>query len=167
MNQAIKLAESEHGDLQYWYPDCGVSSMTNCTTENNKVWYDKYLAKYINTTKVEKCADTVDELCLYFADGSILAFAKWMSDVNFYTDKKAALNRLNQKNGKNRFLFHFSYNRAEEQLNNEKWACMKNKKFEPYCWNWNGTRNGLLSNPVYGAKLIQYDGWEIKDDYPW
>ncbi len=36
---------------------------------------------------------------------------------------------------------------------------------------WNGTREQLVQNcadsPSYCSLLIQYDGWEIKDDYPW
>lgn len=163
MNQAINLAEVENGNFESWYPDCGASSITTCTIEGDKVWYDKYLAKHIKTTKVEKCDPNIENLCLYFADGSILAFAKWMNDVYFYTNKNAF---LNPDDSKNRFLFHFSYNRDEAKLYPDKWKCMINKKFEPYCWNWNGTRDGLKSNGAYSAKLIQYDGWQIKDDYP-
>jgi hypothetical protein len=27
--------------------------------------------------------------------------------------------------------------------------------------------NGCISNKYYCSRVLQYDGWEIKDDYPW
>ena len=49
---------------------------------------------------------------------------------------------------------------------------------EPYIYEWNGTREHLISHSRYGcrkdnpynnycAKLIQESGWKIPKDYPW
>jgi hypothetical protein len=53
--------------------------------------------------------------------------------------------------------------------------------FEPYIFEWNGTRQHLISSSSYGCnkqnskkgkatyctKLIQMNGWKIPKDYPW
>lgn len=88
--------------------------------------------------------------------------------MSFYINKKAI---DNPKNGINYFSFRFSPT-IESSSNKYHY----NKGFEPYSWRWDGTREGLFQESgnygcsqtlkVYCAKLIQFDGWQIKDDYP-
>ena len=91
----------------------------------------------------------------------------------FFINQKAI---TNEENGRNKFSFRFNPVLKTGQ-NIEKVRYTLKPTVEPYAWNWNGTRDGLLhgangygcadnSHNLYCAKLIQYDGWEIKDDYP-
>ncbi len=170
MNQAVLLAEVENGDLADWYPDCGPSSAYTCSADDVMKWYNQYLAKHLNTTKVVKSTKRTDNIELYFPDGSILCISPWVSDMYFLINEKALDNPISGRNG---FTFNFAYNKAE---NNAQWASVKGKKFELYSWNWDGTREGLLTTVngygcgeaknAYCGKLIQYDGWQISKDYP-
>ena len=71
---------------------------------------------------------------------------------------------------RDKFAFSFHKNGTPE---------VKKYMVIPYQYSWDGTREGLKTHSRYGcsknttvyvnfcAKLIQDDGWEIKDDYPW
>lgn len=170
MNQAVLLSETENGDLAYWYLDCGPSNAYTCTSEDVMRWYNEYIGRHISTTKVIKSETRNDNIELYFADGSILLISPWISDMYFFVNEKALKNPLQ---GRNQFNFNFAYNKAE---NGAQWTSVKNKKFEPYSWNWDGTREGLFTTTnsygcgeiknAYCGKLIQYEGWQIPKDYP-
>ena len=58
-----------------------------------------------------------------------------------------------------------------DSVNNYKYFI--NKGFEPYKWNWDGTKESLYADcgpgtqySRYCAALIQNNGWKIPDDYP-
>lgn len=79
-NQAVKLSEVENGPMKYWEtpndivtddgPDVN-GSTTIVTSLNVLEWYNKYLAKYLKTVKVQEMNDYEGKLALYFADGSL------------------------------------------------------------------------------------------------
>ena len=56
MNQAITQSELENGDKSTWNIDMSVDKDNNDVSDNLE-WYNKYLAKYLKTTKVEKNQD--------------------------------------------------------------------------------------------------------------
>lgn len=179
MNQAINLNIAEHGDYKNWVKDCGGSNAPTCSSEEVRDWYNEYLGKHIKSTKVKIAsvkAPTVDVLregvLIYFADGSILFINNYIYDMYFYTDKKAiSRNEL----GKSRFSFNFNPNNIT-QTGNTYNTTNSIKGFEPYSTSWDGTRENLINHTSYGcsttnskvycAKLIQYEGWKIPDDYP-
>lgn len=170
-NQSIKLSEVENGDLKYWdYPT------EDNSVEATKKFYDKYLAKYLSTTKIsEDSSESVDNdgnptghmnnfLTVYLADGSAFYMrASQGIDIIFFPEAKNIKYGVTHRTG-----FAFNFNKADT---------VGTKSYvEPYTFQWDGTREGLKNHERYGcnkkhvnfcAKLIQYDGWEIKDDYPW
>ncbi len=171
INQAVKMSEAENGSYQEWeYPIDG-------DEDARMKFYNKYFAKYLKTTSVESYSqDSLDNdgnpngevnnfLLIKFADGSAMTMR---TDVNG-TDIAYYVYASQVGKSSTRYYFSFMFNKS---------GSVGNKSFvEPYSFLWDGTREHLLSHPRYGcgkfvanaycARLIQYDGWQIKDDYPW
>lgn len=167
VNQAINLAVSENGDINEWIIYCGSSGAPICTSEQAMQWFNTYIGKHMQIIKSE----TLDGgFNLYFNDGSILYIENCIYDMIFYLNKKALNSRVF---GKNAFAFRFNPVLFSDQNVNNNAHTIK-QSFEPYAYSWDGTRDNLKNNSIYGcanngnfcAKLIQYDGWQIKDDYP-
>ena len=180
MNQAITQSELENGDKSTWNIDMSVDKDNNDVSDNLE-WYNKYLAKYLKTTKVEKNQDNY--VAAYFSDGSIVVIRRGGSTYNFFPDgknyEKLNLNDIfNQQSdpnnkiyGKTCFLFAFYPNSDDK-----KWKYHKNKGLEPYKWingsnsdiDWTDTTYGCSKNgsKIYCAALIQKNGWKIPKDYP-
>lgn len=183
INQAINLNIAEHGDYQNWVKECGSSHTPTCTTEDVLEWYNTYLGKHIKSTKVitnDKGNYITEGILVYLADGSIIRIPTYIYDIEFLTDSKALKNKVR---GKNAFQFRFNPYLLSEELSEpiDKYTTFLGKGFEPYSWNWDGTREGLIEGrnggekygcsqtatlKSYCAKLIQYEGWKIPDDYP-
>ena len=181
MNQAIMKAEVENGPIEDWILDCGSSASPTCTEDDILDWYNLYLKKHINSLAVKKANAPMDGVIIYFPDGSLLKIPKRFCDMYFYLNERAFYDTGYRRAGQNSFLFMLNPKVLSHQTN-EAFKYALGKKFEPYAWNWDGTREGLLegknasasygcnkqaASKYYCAKLIQYDGWEIKDDYPW
>jgi prepilin-type N-terminal cleavage/methylation domain-containing protein len=164
MNQAYGLAVVENGDFENWAMDVNNEGdpFQPSLLQPSLDWYNTYLAKHIQA----KIAPGNDEnnkplVVIYFADGSLLTCRMGFTTCIFYLDQKAY---ENSKDGTNHFSFYGG--RAAKVY------------FEPYAYQWDGTREDLMSEKpwmgcnantdghAYCAKLIQYDGWEISDDYP-
>lgn len=160
INQAVRLSELENDSSEFWeYPDNNY--------ENNKAFFEKYIGKYMQYVSIEpyKIGD-YSNILVKFADGSAAAFRtdKNGTDINFITEASS----IKTKNPK-RNSFGF--------MLNKKLSIGAKTMVEPYTFEWDGTREHLISHPRYGcsqnglgsycAKLIQYDGWQISKDYPW
>lgn len=170
VNQAVGLAVAEYGDVSGWAADCGVSGNITCTTDEAMAWFDKYIGKHLQIIKKEVAEDGRG-FYVYFKDGSILRVQNYIYDMSFYTNKNSIENPLS---GRNVFSFRFNPVLPSGQTVENNIYTLK-PTIEPYAHSWDGTREGLFNNSTYGcnskrggycAKLIQYDGWEIKDDYP-
>lgn len=180
MNQAITQSELENGDKTTWNIDMSVDQDNNDISDTLE-WYNKYLAKYLKTLKVEKTANNY--VTVYFPDGSATIIRRGGSTYNFFPEAKY-LEKLNKDDiynlqnspdnklyGKNCFLFAF-YPNSED----EKWKYHKNKGLEPYKWiqgsnldlDWTDTTYGCSNNgsKIYCTALIQKYGWKIPKDYP-
>ena len=96
----------------------------------------------------------------------------YLYDSTFYTNKRAV---TSSQVGINAFSFRFNPVLSTRQTAEDNIYTQKST-FEPYTTSWDGTREDLFNNSEYGCaiagkggfctKLIQYDGWQIKDDYP-
>ena len=170
INQAVRLSEAENGSYEYWeYPD------TNNNYELNKVFYDKYLAKYLKVYEAGYfSANNTNYVLIKLADGTafLLNYSGGF-DIIFYPRASKSLDNISGNNfsfTRDRFVFAFNKAGTTEQKS----------YVEPYTFTWDGTRESLLSTDInkyacnknsdgsqFCAKLIQYDNWEIKDDYPW
>ena len=181
MNQAIIQSEIENGDKSTWNINMEVDGDFNDVADNLE-WYNKYLAKYLKTLKVEKNSDNY--VIVYFPDGSAVIIRRGGSTYNFFPEAKHLGNLTkddifdNQNNpdnplayGKNNFFFAFYPN-----SDNEKWKFHKDKGLEPYKWingsvdniSWRKTSYGCseTGSKVYCTALIQENGWKIPKDYP-
>lgn len=162
MNQAIKLAEVENGDAREWLPE---------KTENNsrvfERWYLKYLDKHI--TSVYKKADTTNttHYNVAFDDGTgFNAYApSSVSDgtsarayVFFCIDFKKC--KAESFDGKDTFLFTLC---SDGRFNASACNIAASKRSSLLA----GCKNSDPHNRHSCTALIQQDGWEIKDDYPW
>ena len=180
MNQAITQSEVENGDKSTWTIDPSVDNDNNDVSDTLE-WYNKYLAKYLSTLKVEKTSDNY--VAVYFPDGSLVLIRRGGSTYNFFPDAKYfntvtkddIFNQQNDPNnklyGRNCFLFAFNPN-----TDDKKWIHHKNKGLEPYKWlltenadtDWKNTSYGCSSSgsKIYCTALIQMNGWKIPKDYP-
>ena len=165
--QAVRMAEAEHGEMQYWekLTETGGNEIITNTGETYLKHYNKYMAKYLKTTSYKVLPDGV---AFSLADGSGFIY---YYDVKFCVDYKKCLNLIDKSisegsfaaknglgiDGKNIFLF--------------------TKSGKTYEWKWKGTQEDLRTNSSYGcregnkfplfcAKLIEVNGWKVPDDYP-
>ncbi len=186
MSQANNMAIAEYGAMNYWD---GFTSFNN--SEEMKAWFDKYIKPYVQITdeKItsEFCTNTEssDGFFVFFNDGSVAQFINWSArnpnigedgedqnhsadgwngyiHVNYYTSKKAV---ENPKKCINQFTFLF------HDMINHRYG------FSPYFSNYflqnsQQSRSTLINyvktagSQQQCAGLIMYDGWQIKDDYP-
>ena len=183
-NQAIKMSEAENGPLTTWdtidETRVAIDGIGYTITSTNiGDWYDKYLAPYIKTLRVDKNSTNIDKkIKVYMPDGSLVLISgnSWLvyPNANDYAESEilegsGITNRNKDDCGIKYFTFYFN-----PRENNEHYA----KGFEPYIAGWDGTRNGLIDdghlgcnqNPTneraYCTKLIQMNNWKIPDDYP-
>lgn len=182
INQAIILAEAEHGDRRFWYQDINSVERDedgNIIPGSSAVikWWNKYLAPYIKTVDIKE--DNKGLPTFYFEDGSALKAIQdnYMRDWSFYTIDPEKCRKFPLSGG-GVCRFDFIYMPGLGNIN-DIYPDMRyhvNKGFEPFKYAWDGTRNGLL-NGEYGCNensavrryctaLIQYEGWKIPDDYP-
>ena len=99
-NQAIKMSEAEHGPLTTWdaieetieYDD---ENQSYIITESNIVdWYDKYIAPYIKTAKVDKNNTTSKDkkIKVWMPDGSLVLISgnSWLvyPNANDYSESE-------------------------------------------------------------------------------
>lgn len=174
MNQAINMTNAEYGEPKYWWKDCGASGSAACSQDEAIEWFQTYIGKHLQILNIKKATSVSGKegFLVYFKDGSILRMNTYLYDSVFYINERAL---TSTQNGINAFAFRFNPVLSTGQKEEENIYTQKST-FEPYTTSWNGTREDLFNNSNYGcaikdkggfcAKLIQYDGWEIKDDYP-
>ncbi len=169
-NQAISRSSVEHGDVTSWAIDCGTSSNVTCTSDEAMSWFNEYIGHYLQIVETQK-KDDGNEFYVFFNDGTIMAISNYIHDMTFYINKKSI---DNPKAGVNSFAFRFNpVLRNGQTPDKNKYTI--NPTLEPYAWNWDGTREGLITSSngygcgetrsLYCAKLIQYEGWKIPNDY--
>ena len=162
MNQAIRLSEAQNGEASIWALDCTTQT---CNSDMITDWFNTYLKDYLKVTKV--VPDNNNGIYAYLPNGSILRIEKNFYDMDFLLNENAIQER---KGGINFFAFRFNpVLRKGQPIEANKYTI--NTTFEPYTFDWDGTREGLVEgcNKEDGnlcTKLIQYDGWQISKDYP-
>ncbi len=178
MNQAIMLAENEHGDKKDWV-----------IADTDEFW-NIYLKKHLHYTNVEDFfVKSKKEKIVYFTDGSAaridIYYAEnddgevtWQtSGGHFYfcpEAKNCRPEHFDKKNiGMKIFAFGFWPN---ENTKGSSFNHHKNKGVEQYMAWWNGNEQDLYDNKNYGCNInahrvyctaiIQRNGWHIPKDYP-
>lgn len=167
MSQAVKLSEVDNGPAYYWTKDARMSDEEGVIIANPTgalAFYERYLAKYLKLIAEPKDG----ELLIALSDGSTMSMRiGYCLDMHFDYNGKKGVNTL----GVDKFDFLLC---TEEGYNA---GLSRNRQnpfdayFPPYCARTGCSRTQLLneckSNPLYCSGLLMYDGWEIKDDYPY
>jgi len=161
MYQAIKLSEIDNGPTDSW--DYG----TILDGASTNAWFNTYLKPYLKTTSVTVQADRVS---VKLPDGvTFHAHHNTATTVAFYVFTESTSTKIGQTWGKGLFGFYLS-------------TVLANNQFAPYIDTTTvdpaklGTRDYWITGAdgcsptglkYHCAGLIMFDGWQIKDDYPW
>ncbi|MBR1753405.1 type II secretion system protein [bacterium] len=160
MQNAIKLSEVENGTVDKW---------TKISGENGEVATDyflNYLAPYLKYTQLDS---STNRPTIYFADGSILQL--WNGNcMDLIYD-------TNGEKGPNQYgIDLYTFMLCSNSSFNERYCESKDRAFCPLYSDNRGksltyTREERLAQciatPSFCAKLLEYDNWEFKDDYPY
>jgi prepilin-type N-terminal cleavage/methylation domain-containing protein len=171
MSQAVLQSQVDHGEISQWtFPSSTKNDDGTVNSKPAKDFFLEYLAPYVKYVQfseikfTDEKKDIHDTDAVLFADGSYVIL-KIGACIDYIYD----INGLKAPNlfGQDMFLFTLCPSGRTE--------CGKDRKggfcipyFDTYA-----TREALLNvcKTASGATkcnvLIQYDGWEIKDDYPW
>ena len=179
INQAVTMAENDYGEKKYWYADLhgaqtdADGNLIPDSSESLK-WFNKYLAPYMEIIKTEELSDGT--FIVYFPDGSALKQYQQATtrDWFFYPSKaKDCIEQYGDRGGSGICAFAFNF---YPNMDNIYWRYHYNKGFEPWMYNWDGTRESLLNgckaetdtslDRNFCTALIRYDGWKISKDYP-
>ena len=175
MNQACRMSVVENTEEGF---AGALENVSTLSTSNQEImdWYNEYLGKYIKTTKLSKINDGIIGA---LADGSgfVIIYSGHSTFCPVYEKCEQSL-----KNVSNSGLTLFTS--KMDGKNTFGFILRGNGSFKTYDVCWDGTREGAikLGSPScsygdadkYGcadkhklcSKLIEIDGWEIKDDYP-
>lgn len=160
MGQAFQMSKEENGDWATWDSSNDIYKWDGTLTGNAQLeWLKKYVLPYIKTTEVS----SIDQYAVVGLPNGT-GFSNYNKHYFFCLKFKDCKEITETWNSRDRFIFQFTpdegfhpytdrndFTSREDIMNNPRGAhaCNKTK----------GT--GLC------AKLIEYDGWEIRKDYPW
>ena len=186
INQAVQRAEADYGDKKYWYND---SNSVNIDSEGKPVngsstgekWFNKYIGSYMTVIKVEY--DENARPTFFFKDGTALKLMAGsmqssqdfaLRDWIFYTSypSKCLKQYGSEENARGKCAFAFMYVPETTDPNRNQYRYLLGKGFEPYKFNWDGSKEFIDSRcknglPEYCTALIQINNWKIPDDYPY
>ena len=167
INQAYRMSYAENGDTLDW-----VVSDKTYSYDEMLAWLEKYLFPYMRYVYAKKYVSSVTgEIFVEvgMVDGSSAYFMIDGNgqDVAFYPKGKF------ERGPRTKFVFQFSKRKYDGSTTKNSINFV-----EPYVYNWDGRRESLFTNGTWGCKkgciycgyctkLIQLNGWEIPDDYPW
>ncbi len=163
LSQAVKLSEVSNGSIDDW--DWSAAYLNS---EALEIWLKQYMCPYMKYTEISN-SDS-EKTTIKIANGTTFTF-KANSETNIHVFVQ--LSPKNQE--RNTFVFLI-----QKGLNNRHLVLNKSGVW-PYSYSATGidtnTRAFWKDNTSYGcnrngkkylcAGLIMYDGWQIKDDYPW
>lgn len=165
MAQAIQRYETESGERLNFS-----DNVFDDGTETLK-WYNETIGKYLNTTDKKILTTTGKHLQVAFNDGS--GFVSYITNetdkptmfIFYCTEYKYCARE--SFDGRRTFLFSLSGGKLYTSL-----ADMQNKNREYLLTkckygNWSAIDGKTEGRRHACTRLIEYDGWQIKDDYPW
>ena len=184
MNQAIKMAEADYGDVSGWekfetlYEKDENGNNDTSKPIPNTEYFNKYFRPYISPLKID---DKERSVKVYFQDGSLFSFGP--SSMIFYPDAKNYEKEVDEdgniteksKKDRGKTSFTFYFNPTDNTTNNK---YHYGKGIEPYKVRWDGTEETLRNDNSLGCKenvsnerayctaLIKMNGWKNPKDYP-
>ena len=161
INNAIRLAAADYGDVESWMPE-----KKNNSYQDNLNFMKTYILPYMKYDRYDNCTEA--RVCVYLTYG-LFTFRVDPNggDIDYYINFKRELSP------KNSFVFQFN------KLNYSNRNLDSRPLVEPYTFQWNGDYNSLKGTNLYGCnekaseayvyctKLLQMNDWKITDDYPW
>lgn len=177
MEQAIIMSEMENGVITDW-------ARSEDTQKDNEGDYDfeangkvtkdffiNYLSKYFKYINITDGKNSIDEngektgenTTIHLADGSSIILHNGLCiDFKFDTNGTSHPNKL----GRDQFIFLFCFQEPQRI----DYCGNSNKVFCSYGLNNTNNRTTILNScnnsPEYCSRLLQFDGWEFKKDYP-
>ena len=162
------MSYAENGDTVDW-----IEINKAYSYEEMLAWLEHYIFPYMKHMSVKKCViKNQVGVCVTIPDGSLYWFSISVNgqDVIYYLNGKFLDN-----NPRNIFQFNFSKRIKNNYFDNRRQSL---DFLDPYVFDWNGKRESLFTDGTWGCrkgctncgyctKLIQLNGWEIPDDYPW
>ena len=169
INQAYRMSYAENGDTVDW-----ITSDKNYSYDEMVKWLEQYIFPYMKHYNVKQCkVKTTGQIgvCVTIPDGSLYWFSidRNGQDVAYYVN-----GNTDDSGPRNKFQINFS-----KRVKNDGSTNKQSMDFiDPYVFDWDGRRESLFTNGTWGCKkgctncgyctkLIQLNGWEIPDDYPW
>ena len=179
MNQAIIMSEADNGSARDW-----VKAPTQYDSEGDidyeaqgrvsKEFFMKYLAPYLKYTHITDGENIIDKdgnksgtaTTVYLADGSSFSFHNgYCFDVIFDIN---GISKGPNQSSRDRFTFLLCQGNYIDSL------CLNH--YRPFCsYNIDLGKNPSREKRLAKCKnqgawcsgLLEIDGWEFKDDYPW
>ncbi len=153
MSQAIVRSELDNGPIDDW----GLQGANgNLDLEQ---FFMTYLAPYIKFTESGYC-HTSNDYCVYMPDGSSFYFYKG-SCMDFFYDTNGFKKKPN-KHGRD--WFRFLACSVDSGYCGKRRFCSFGYFTQSRAYNLEACKNGDRGSGCTG--LIEMDGWEFKDDYP-
>ncbi len=180
IQQAIRLAENEHNEMQYWD-----------FTLKGEDFFETYLAKQFNHPIIISSTDLHKKVKRKLLNGSDYTGTTYTSSntANFLTNDGSLItfslnseaenglwvgidvNGLANPNtvGRDTFLFYFSFKKGLQPLGKEgtptSWLCQNCTREQFLSSSYNSCKKSGAG--YWCAAVIMEDNWEIKSDYPW
>lgn len=196
LGQALKLAETEYGEISTWDLYSGNTFKTNILPYLNKTSYCEdckvaYTVKQLNGEKANPATSTFysqgtyKNIIVYLADGIIIATSQSAYNnthanteeeveerIEFTTPIIPITVDINGEKGPNKYgkdIFMLELN-SKYGLRQYGYGTGNWNRYGEYKYIQSGQQHSCNKNADFGywcaAKII-LDGWQIKDDYPW
>ena len=164
MSQAVIMSEIENGPSSEW-------SLNHSSYSSSLDFYNTYLDKYLSKVSTKKIAENRQDTIIYLSDGTAFKLGNGAcADITFYINKEK-MNKImtEQIPGKDYFSFRIcpkdtSYNGGkpggfQTASNGNLSQRMDRDYLLEHC------KTPFADGNTCSA-LIEFDGWEIKKDYP-
>lgn len=171
MQQAITLTSKDYGELIEWLP-----TAEHKTSDGFEKWYNLYIGKHLQTISQKKLDNTFYQVGLIDGSGFVgyngvgVVYIFYCTELKYCADENTP--NKNVFDGRNSFLFEIlktDTNKAEFITSHIQAHRMTREELLESCkyGNWDNPENSIENKRHTCTRLIEYDGWEIKSDYPW
>lgn len=163
MNQALQAEEAENGDRSNWAPNYAAGDTFGS-------WYLEHLDKHIVSLDkgVDSLNDTYHHYHVAFKDGTGFdAYLETGNQIDIFYCINYKTCAPESYNGRNTFLFEICPSLKYKLVTSSCYINNNIRREDVLTSCRNGSGSGWRDKRHWCTRLIQMDGWQIKDDYPW
>lgn len=165
-NNALRLWYVESGNYagSYEFPEDSIRN-----GQKAKEFYDTTLGKYFINAQESKVSGT-SNFCVPLNDGSgFCGYIPSKSSLHIFYCTEYKYCKMESFDGRNTFLFTLYLDKSQVMTSSAGYAKYNRQQLLNACKYGNSDNNEVSSNGRRHActRLIETDGWIIKDDYPW